>query len=209
MSSAEGFATKVLHLEQVACGLPTTITHGGCASTTYSVGGMQYSEVCGMLRGYQFGATSAFRAYSSYSRGINEQYLEGISLTHGFAGSRQHIWSFAAGLTEYSETIFPWEICPCDTSRSYSVVPPFVGNDYFCESAETSPWSYQFMFYPDNPLWDGQNCMNTSSCCQLNNPPWFTKVLSHPTSDDIELRMCDGDSRNDNIALELIELYVK
>ena len=35
----------------------------GCSSTTFSVGGAQYSRVCGRIRGYQFGPTSAF--YSS------------------------------------------------------------------------------------------------------------------------------------------------
>ena len=193
-----------------ACGLPDS-TQGGCASTIYTVGGLEYSQVCGMLRGYQFGVTSAFAGYSSNGRGLNNQYLDGISLTYGAAGSRQHIWSFVAGATEYPGTMFPQNACPCDTSN-YAVVPPFVGKDYFCESAETSPWTipYIYTFYPDDPLWDGQNCLNTSSCCQLNNPPWFTKVLSNTTSDDLELRMCADSGRHlDNIALEFIELYVK
>ena len=113
------------------CGLPASITHGGCASTNYTVGGVQYSQVCGMIRGYQFGSTSAFYGYSSYnSRGINDQYVDGISLTHGPAGSRQHIWTFAAGLTQYLGTVFHQATCPCDASN-YTVVPPFVGNDFF------------------------------------------------------------------------------
>ena len=43
----------------------------GCSSTTFSVGGLPYSRVCGRIRGYQFGATSAFY---HYTRGI-ESYL--------------------------------------------------------------------------------------------------------------------------------------
>ena len=31
-----------------------------CSSTIFSVGGVPYSQVCGRIRGYQFGATSAF-----------------------------------------------------------------------------------------------------------------------------------------------------
>ena len=40
----------------------TTLTFGECSSTwsTFSVGGLTYSRVCGRIRGYQFGATSAF-----------------------------------------------------------------------------------------------------------------------------------------------------
>ena len=180
-----------------------------CSSTTYSVRGMQYRQVCGMIRGYQVGATSAFRSYGEYGSGINDQYVDGISLTHGPPGSRQHIWTFAAGITEYSSTVYRQDACPCDISN-YAAVPPFVGNDYFCESAETSRWMFQNTLYPDDPLWDGQNCVDSSSCCQLNNPPWFTKNLSRSTSDDLELRMCTNSRRFiDDIALEFVDLYVK
>ena len=47
------------------CGRSHT-TDGGCSSTTLSAGALPYSQVCGRMRGYQFGATSAF--FSIYSR---------------------------------------------------------------------------------------------------------------------------------------------
>ena len=72
-------------------------TQGGCSSTTFSVGGLPYSRVCGRIRGYQFGGSDAF--YNS-TQGIDSYYVDGVSLTHGGAGSRQHIWTFAAGRTE-------------------------------------------------------------------------------------------------------------
>ena len=67
----------------------------GCSSTTFSVRGLPYSQVCGRIRGYQLGATSAF--YLS-SAGI-DSYKSDI---YGVAGSYQHVWTFAAGhgLTE-------------------------------------------------------------------------------------------------------------
>ena len=80
--------------------------------------------------------------------------------------------------------------CPCDISRNYDHVPAFVGNDYFCESAVHSPWAGQYILYSDDVFWDGQNCTSTSTCCQFNNPPWFTKNLTNATTDDIELRLC-------------------
>ena len=76
-----------------ACGRSHT-TRTGCSSTTFSVGGLPYSRVCGRIRGYQFGSTGAF---SSYAEGIDSYYVEGVSLTHGVAGRRQHIWTLAAG----------------------------------------------------------------------------------------------------------------
>ena len=188
------------------CGRSHT-TNGGCSSTTFSVGGLPYSQVCGRIRGYQFGETTAF---SRYTRGIDSYYnVEGLSLTHGAAGSRQHIWTFAAGLTEVNISGFRFFSCPCDTA-DYTRVPAFVGNDYFCESGFHLPWSYQFELFPDDVLWDGQNCTSTSTCCQLNNPPWFTKNLPTATTDDIELRICTNSLPGfEDVPIELIELYVQ
>ena len=188
------------------CGQSLT-TYGGCSSTTFSVGGLPYSRVCGRIRGYQFGATSAF--YTS-GQSIDSYYVEGVSLTHGVAGSRQHIWTFAAGLSE-ATTRYRNEGCPCDTAP-YSVVPAFVGNDYFCESGLHSEWNLDIhsVFYPDDVLWDGQDCTSNSTCCQLNNPPWFTKNLPTNTTDDIELRLCtDNLSAYTDVPIELVELYVQ
>ena len=180
-------------------------TSSGCSSTTFSVEGVPYSHVCGRIRGYQFGATSAF-FYAD--RGIDSYYVEGISLTHGGTGNRQHIWTFAAGLSEVT-TQYHDEACPCDTAAS-NVVPSFVGNDHFCESGVHLEWSLPFTLYPDDVLWDGQDCTANSTCCQFNNPPWFTKNLPSPTTDDIELRICvEHTPSTGDVPVELIELYVQ
>ena len=52
--------------------------------------------------------------------------------------------------------------------------------DYFCESRLNSRSASA-----DDPLWDGEGCTSTSTCCELNNPPYFTKQLTSPTTDDI------------------------
>ena len=191
------------------CGRSHT-TRGGCSSTIFSVGGLPYSRVCGRIRGYQFGATAAFWSFINQNQGIDSYYVDGVSLTHGGTGSRQHIRTFAAGVTEMDPDtdLLPYR-CPCDT-HNYNGVPTFVGNDYFCESGFHSPWSRQFILYPDDVLWDGQNCTSNSTCCQLNNPPWFTKNLTNATTDDIELRICTNNPpRYDDVPIELIELYVQ
>ena len=61
-----------------------------------SVGGSPYSHVCGRIRGYQVGSTNAFLYYG---HGIDSYCVSGVSLTRGAAGRRQHIWTFACGLT--------------------------------------------------------------------------------------------------------------
>ena len=183
----------------------------GCSSTTFDVGGLPYSQVCGRIKGYQFGSSDAFR--QSYDRGIDGQYVSGVSLTHGRSGSREHIWTFAAGLSEsdpYSPFI-PYR-CPCDTSNN-DMVPSFVGNDYFCESGVNTAWivsQHSKRFFPNDPLWDGHNCTNNSTCCEFNNPPWFTKTLNASTTNDIELRICTYQQKKySDVPLELIELYVQ
>ena len=79
-----------------------------------------------------------------------------------------------------------------------------MGRDYFCESGINS--GSIGGFHPDDPLWDGEGCSSTSTCCQLNNPPYFIKQLSSPTTDDIEARICQFSS--DDTPIEFIELYV-
>ena len=193
------------------CGRTHITPHdAGCSSIKFSIEGAEYSKVCGRMRGYQFGATSAF-IWSH--RGIDSYYVSGISLTHGAAGSRQHIWTFAAGLSEVT-TKWPDYGCPCEALAN-NLVPDFVGNDYFCESGCNTAWidnnNYQYtIFYPDDVLWDGQYCTSTSTCCQLNNPPWFIKNLPNATTDDIELRICTKHHHTfEDTAIELIELYIQ
>ena len=180
----------------------------GCSSTTFSVGSIPYSWVCGRIRGYQFGSTSAFECSA---QDIESHYVDGVSLTYGVAGNRKHIWTFAAGLTEATSQ---WanEHCPCDMPDFNHSIPAFVGSDYFCESGLHSNWidNYFMTFHANDVLWDGQGCRSTSTCCQFNNPPWFTKEIRNATTDDIELRICTSNySSREDIPLELIELYVQ
>ena len=115
----------------------------GCSSTTFSVGDLPYSQVCGRIKGYQFEAT---RAFSTSVQGIDSYYVCGVSLTHGGASSRQHIWTFANGLTEVTSN-YRSELCPCDT-YDYSHVSQFVGNDYFCVIGFHSYWCLDFELFP-------------------------------------------------------------
>ncbi len=187
-----------------ACGRPDRLS--GCISTTFATNGARYSRVCGRILGYQIGSPDAF---NGQSRGIDSYYIDGISLTHG-QSPRKHIWSFVGAVDEGSS--FPGSICPCSNNGvGYrGTVPSFVGNDYFCDSAIRRGGSYSAgRFYPSDPLWDGQGCGATSTCCTFNNPPWFCKQLSQPTTDDIELRICDGVSNSaDDSPFEVVELFV-
>ena len=173
-----------------------------CDSVIFSVSGGEYSRVCGRIKAYQYQQTDGFEAYhDGHVTTIDGAYVAGVSLTHG--NPRRHIWTFTAGASEAEPT---WEdVCPCDASITIRV-PPFVGNDYFCESGVNA--GSVCGFHPDDPLWDGQNCISSSTCCSFNTPPYFVKQLPTSTTDDIEARLCWWEVGEDP-PVELMELYVQ
>ena len=167
-----------------SCGRTHTNAHS-CSSVTFPVGGGQYSRVCGRAKAYHWGYLYAFYGNNAGSRGINAQYVDGLSFTHGTP--RTHIWTFAAGYYQQisGDRSFRIFCCHCNPRNSYGGSPPFVGNDYFCESGVSSLSAIgNNIFYPDDPLWDGQGCIHDNPCCSLNNPPWFNQTLPTPTTDD-------------------------
>lgn len=178
----------------------------GCFSHTFPIGGMEYSRVCGQVIGYQEKTPNAFFPFHVRpSTTIDENYVDGISLTHG--NPRSHIWTFAAAL---DETPGHLSSCTCTNVVVLSPVsvPPFVGNDYFC--ATGSREDVAFKLYSDDPLWDGKGCGPLNACCSFNDPPWFFKELPSPSSDGIEMRLCrDAAVSNENIPFEVIELYIR
>ena len=185
------------------------IDGGGCSSATFNLHGIRYTHVCGKIIGYQQASTDAFLSYFS-NRGltIDDTYVDGISLTHG-RNPRKHIWTFAAAVHEVI-TGGAHSICPCTNINNPVTIPipPYVGSDYFCDTASES--FFQYKFYPNDPLWDGQGCGRLNTCCSFNNPPWFMKELPSSTSDDIEMRLCADEVRSsEDITFETVELYVQ
>ena len=179
-----------------------------CDSVFFPVSGGPYSQVCGRIRAYQHGIPDAFLGYTRGQTTIDDAYFCGVAVMHD--SPRQHIWTFANGARENTPRDSRSN-CPCDPDPSgAAIVPPFVGEDYFCESGYTFDSNDPYILHSNDTLWDGRNCHSTSTCCSLHNPPYFTKTLSQTTTDDLELRMCLYNSAtSDNIAVELVEMYVK
>jgi len=179
---------------------------GSCEGLLYTTGSVRYNQVCGRIIGYQRGPTRAF--HYAPGRSINSFHnVDGVSVTRGFP--RKHIWTFAAGINEQAS--YTSQLCPCVAgSTGGSRVPSFVGQNYFCETGRTSG-SSNGVLYPDgDPLWDGQGCGPTSSCCTFNSPPWFKIRLSSPTTDYIEVRICSASGTTiEDTPIQLMELYVK
>ena len=168
-----------------------------CTSVFFSMHNVTYSKVFGKIRAYQYGVTNSFKPFNRGNGTIDEPYVDGVSVTYG--QPRQHIWTFAADLRKNDS------FCPCSSRQDTSVVPEYVGEDYFCDTGEAR----KDTLAADSPLWDGTGCGLDYSCCSYNNPPWFYKQLPAPTSEPIELRVClDQSTSNENIALEAINIYV-
>ena len=182
------------------CGRPDSSI--GCVSTTFPVHGIEYSQVCGRVIGYQDKRPDGIRTNTQLT--IDDTYVDGASLTHGLS-PRQHIWTFVAASNENRGLD-----CPCiRPDLPYPRrLPSFIGQDYFCDTGSTVP--VEFKFYPEDPLWDGQGCGSISTCCSFNNPPWFCKQLPQSTTDDIELRLCaDEVIATEDTPVEIVEIYIK
>ena len=165
--------------------------------------------MCGQLRGYQSSTPDAFGPYYNKNfQQLDEIYVEGISITYG-APVLKHIWTYATAIAlQYDR--YPTSVCPCN-SDSALLTPPFVGSDYYCETGSkvnaTKPFNE---FFPNDPLWDGQQCVGVEApCCTHPNMPWFVKTLNETTTEDIQLRLCvSGQVSHEETLLQLIKLYV-
>ena len=183
----------------------------GCDAVLFDIVPVQgYSEVCGRILAYQKGTPDAFNPFiTSGQTTIDSAYVDGVSLTHGPAGSRQHIWTFAAAVSEDVRIDLNF-LCPCSGPSWPYQVPAFIGSNYFCESGNPSTGFDARTFYPDDPLWDGEGCGSNSTCCQFNDPPLFQTKLPQATRDGVELRLChDQPDTDEDVIINLIEIYVK
>ena len=187
--------------KQTACG--RTNTGGGCASVPIPVR-VSYSQVCGIVKGYQDSSPDAFKPVSDGRNTINTFYVDGVSITHG--SPRRHLWTYANGVSElYGSEKYR---CPCASSnpndRKY--VPTFVGENFYCESGYSGT-EFQHRVAWEDPLWDGQNCVAPGNkCCERYG--WFYRNVPSST-DDIELRICaDQLISNEDTLISHYEFWV-
>ena len=177
-------------------------TDNDCDSVTYSTYGVQYQQVCGRVRGYQFRSPDAFEHCPCT---IDSPYVDGVSITHG-ANPRKHIWTYAAGLYENT---FLTNSCPC--TGGGQPPPSFVGSNYYCEAAlDHPPWEPPVLYFNDT-LWDGQDCRRLErTCCDSPNLPWFCKDLPQSTTDNLEFRICgDQTLADEDTPIDLVQLYIQ
>ena len=142
---------------------------------------------------------------------IDDYYLDGLTLSHGQSGLRQHIWTFVNG---YSENVRNRDACPCAPFASGFTIPSFVGSNYFCESGYNSDDGSNIFRFHEELLWDGTGCTLVGNiCCTFNSPPYFSIQLPSATTNDIDGRLCGYQNRISsspaNIYITFLELYIK
>ena len=74
-----GFVT--INSPRRTCGSPEI---DGCVSATFPVHSVRYNRVCGYIKAYQYKTPDTFEYYYRFrNRGIDDPYVEGVSLIHG------------------------------------------------------------------------------------------------------------------------------
>ena len=195
--------------------LCSKIGDGGGCSSVYYPSPVNYTKVCGQVRGYQYGSPDG--AGPNLGGGIipnteiDQIYVDGVSITYG-ENPRKHIWTYIGSVYEqvnYKDVY----ICPCNTQYTTQFSPPiFIGNDYYCESGNPMPNEWlESTLYSNDPLWDGKQCsVQEAPCCNSTSMPWFTKSLNEESSSPIEIRLCRNEQfNNEDVPVDIIEILVK
>ena len=159
--------------------------------------GVAYSKVCGRIIGYLSGVPTGFSV--KYT-----ETVDGIILSYD--DPEVIIWSFAAESSNFVKK----STCPCKQSYDGTLmVPDVISQHYFCDTASTKV-SLTATVNTQNPLWDGAGCDGDDNCCSFNNPPWFYRELSAPTSEDIRMTINLNDRKIiEDVAVEKIDIYVQ
>ena len=166
-------------------------TGARCSSDMHSTHGNSYSQVCGTIHGSYFGDPDGFDSHSTIrSRSpdtpLNDNYVDGISLTHG-SMNEHHIWTLSAIVN----FVNPTDLCSVCASNK----PSYVGMDYSCDVVERCKSNCS-----PRQIWGSGQCIGNNT---------FYKKLTQPTSDNIEMRVCTDQAENDeDIFLSLVELYI-
>ena len=185
-----------------ACARKTT---SGCTKLPFLAYGVQYTQVCGRVRGYQHRTTDGFFGYH-----LPSIYTDGVTITHG--SPAQHIWSYVAGLRENPDknTWIP-SVCPCalPIGDSRHASRNEIGDNYYCESGwnRTPSLTWPTGTLWNDPLWDGAGCPSGNNCCQHNG--WFHRNITN-TTDNIDVYLClNEEPDNEDVYIDIVEIYVR
>ena len=170
-------------------------TTAGCSSVIYPSNGTLYSQVCGTVRVHPAGTPDGFSSHNNQvprnGQSVNQNYVDGVSLTYGVSSNRNHIWTYTAAVLVVDDGI------GCGNCNNNNK-PNILGTNFTCTNAHCSNANSCF----PNTLWgnDTQQCFGNET---------FYRQLSESTADNIEMRVCRDEFRsNEDILLSFVELFV-
>ena len=159
------------------------------ASASFPSFGVSWTELHTTLTAYQYASMNAF--YFAEGRGLDDLYVDGLSITHGAEGSREHLYTFAIGMTTKGSSGYD---CP---AQGGNPPPDFVGEAYACGSANTT-YGWIYAWY-SSPVFSAASVLASASAA---------------TTDDVELRlMADEESAahsdSEDIGLSSLKVMVR
>ena len=153
----------------------------GASSNVFSTRGVVWSEVRVTMGIRSVSTTDAFGWQNRSGWSVEDNYVDGVSLTTGEAGSRAHLFTYAVGHASGK--------CP-DTignKQAHVEAQAFVGDAYACG-------------YPDPE--NGQ--------VNLFDDDWFIAQAAEATAQPLEIRlMADQGVGNENVRVYSIVMYVR
>lgn len=178
-------------------------SQGSCTQLTFPTYGIYYSEVCGIVEGFEIGQPDADD--TTARNDITSYFIDGIAiLRDNFEKNNHsdtHLWSFMADDGDHH--------CPCSKNKNQPPVA-FIGNHYYCEAGTTH--SEPGVIYSDDPLWDGQGCDDSETpCCSLSPiMPWFYRGGLLSGDPDVLFRICaDQGTDDEDILFGKYEFYIR
>ena len=169
-------------------------TTAGCSSVIYPSNGTSYSQVCRTVRVHPAGTPDGFSSHNNQiprnSQSVNQNYVDGVSLTYGDSSNRNHIWTYTAA------TAVGDNRSGCGNCNNNK--PNIPGTNFTCTNAYCSNANTCF----PNTLWgsEAQQCLGNET---------FYRQLSESTADNIEMRVCRDEPRsNEDILISFVELFV-
>jgi len=198
MTTAGGGWTTITNLDFVVDACPgdwepysgeslcfRNVTGAGARSATFDSLGISWSEVRGQITARQWNSMDAFgQSRESYS--VEDDYVDGISITVGAISTRQHLFTLAIGISQQNNTSYSG---PAQAGPAPQI---WVGSDYLCESGNSdSNWG---------PTWYTPTLFNSS----------WTASLATPTTSGVEVRlMSNQDSSNEDVGVASVVLMVR
>ncbi|MBK9643986.1 MAG: hypothetical protein IPO67_02335 [Deltaproteobacteria bacterium] len=159
------------------------------ASASFPSFGVSWTELHTTLTAYQYASMNAF--YYAEGRGLDDLYVDGLSITRGAEGSREHLYTFAIGMTTKGSSDYD---CP---AQGGNPPPDYVGEAYACGSANTT-YGWIYAWY-SSPVFSALSTLSAASAA---------------STDDVELRlMADEESgthnNSEDIGLSSLKVMVR